>query len=103
VLVSGYLATAAVLAVDPAPHRRGVGVRAAALATGAAAHDVLAKWLYAEPLPGVTHAAEGARLMWDGGTVVTLVAAAVLWRRWYTSRAAVRAAGSPRGARAGAA
>jgi putative membrane protein len=103
VLVSGYLATAAVLAVDPAPHRRGVGVRAAALAAGAAAHDVLAKWLYAAPLPGVAHAAEGARLMWDGGTVVTLVVAAVLWRRWYTSRAAVRAAGAPAAAAVGAA
>jgi putative membrane protein len=95
VLVSGYLATAAVLAVDPSPHRRPVGVRAAALAAGAAAHDVLAKWLYATPLPGVPFAAEGARLMWDGGTVVTLVVAGVLWRRWYTSRAAVRAAGAP--------
>ncbi len=103
VLVSGYLATAAVLAVDPAPHRRGVGVRAAALAAGAAAHDVLAKWLYAAPLPGVAHAAEGARLMWDGGTLVTLVVAAVLWRRWYTSRAAVRAAGAPAAAAVGAA
>jgi putative membrane protein len=51
----------------------------------------------------VAHAAEGARLMWDGGTVVTLVAAAVLWRRWYTSRAAVRAAGSPAAAAVGAA
>lgn len=101
VLVSGYLATAAVLAVDPAPHRRPVGVRAAALAAGAAAHDVLAKWLYAAPLPGVRAAEEGARLMWDGGTVVTVVVAAVLWRRWYVSRAAVRAAGAPTAAAVG--
>ena len=57
---------------NPAPHRRGVGVRAGALAAGAAAHDVLATWLYATPPPGMAHAAEGARLMWDGGTVVTL-------------------------------
>lgn len=27
--------------------------------------------------------------MWDGGSVVTLVTAVVLWRRWCTSRAAV--------------
>jgi putative membrane protein len=100
VLASGYLATAAVLAVDPAPHRRGAGVRAGALAAGAAAHDVLAKWLYAAPLP-VPYAAEGARLMWDGGTVVTLVVAGVLWRRWYTSRAAVRGAGAPTAAAIG--
>jgi putative membrane protein len=101
VLGSGYLATAAVLAVDPAPHRRGVGVRAGALAAGAAAHDVLAKWLYAAPPPGVHAAQEGARLMWDGGTVVTLVVAAVLWRRWYTSREALRAAGTPTAAAVG--
>ncbi|MGY1634301.1 cytochrome c oxidase assembly protein [Geodermatophilus sp. SYSU D01186] len=92
VLVSGYLATAAVLAVDPAPHRRGVGVRAAALAAGMAAHDVLAKALYAGPPAGVVAAQEGARLMYDGGTVVSLLTAAVLWRRWYVSRAAVRPA-----------
>ncbi|NEK59988.1 cytochrome c oxidase assembly protein [Geodermatophilus sabuli] len=90
VLVSGYLATAAVLGVDPAPHRRGVGARAAALAAGMAAHDVLAKLLYASPPAGTTHAEEGARLMYDGGTVVSLAVAAVLWRRWYVSRAAAR-------------
>ncbi|MBB3083010.1 cytochrome c oxidase assembly protein [Geodermatophilus sabuli] len=92
VLVSGYLATASVLAVDPAPHRRGVGVRAGALAAGTAAHDVLAKWLYAAPPAGVLAAEEGARLMYDGGTVVSLLTAAVLWRRWYVSRAVVRPA-----------
>ncbi len=91
-LLGGYLATAAVLAVDPAPHRRPVAVRALALAGGAAAHDVLAKVLYAYPPAGTTGAEEGARLMYDGGTVVTLVTAAVLWRRWYVSREAVRAA-----------
>jgi putative membrane protein len=95
VLVGGYLATAAVLAVDPAPHRRGVGVRAGALAAGTAAHDVLAKWLYAHPPAGVLHAEEGARLLYDGGSVVSLVVAGVLWRRWYVSRAAVRAAAPP--------
>jgi putative membrane protein len=88
VLLSGYLATAAVLAVDPAPHRRSVAVRAGALAAGAAAHDVLATWLYASPPAGTRYAEEGARLMWDGGTVVTLLVAGVLWRRWYVSRAA---------------
>ncbi|MGY1669666.1 cytochrome c oxidase assembly protein [Geodermatophilus sp. SYSU D00710] len=95
VLVSGYLATAAVLAVDPAPHRRGVGVRAAALAAGTAGHDVLAKVLYAHPPAGVVGAEAGARLMYDGGTVLTLVTAALLWQRWYVSRGAVRAAVQP--------
>jgi putative membrane protein len=95
VLVTGWLATAAVLAVDPAPHRRGVAARACALAAGMAAHDVLAKVLYADPPPGVQHAASGARLMYDGGTVVHVVVAALLWHQWYRSRAAVRAAAAP--------
>jgi putative membrane protein len=99
VLLTGYLATAAVLAVDHAPHRRGVGVRAGALAAGMAAHDVLAKWLYAAPPVGLLAVQDGARVMYDGGTVVSLLTAAVLWRRWYVSRAAVRPAAAA-GARA---
>ncbi|MGY1830080.1 cytochrome c oxidase assembly protein [Geodermatophilus sp. SYSU D01180] len=95
VLVTGHLATAAVLAVDPAPHRRPVAVRALALAGGAAAHDVLAKVLYASPPAGTVGAEEGARLMYDGGTVVTVLTAALLWWRWYVSRDAVRAAAQP--------
>jgi putative membrane protein len=39
--------------------------------------------------------------MWDGGTVVTLLVAGVLWRRWYVSRAAVRDAGAPTAAAVG--
>jgi putative membrane protein len=92
VLLTGWLATAAVLAVDPAPHRRGVVARAAALALGMAAHDVLAKGLYGWPLPGFAHPQAGAQLMYQGGTVVHLAVAALLWRQWYRSRAAVRAA-----------
>src|SRR4051812_27556688 len=92
VLLTGWLATAAVLAVDPAPHRRGIGARAGALAAGMAAHDVVAKLLYSDPPAGAHDAASGARLMYDGGTVVHVVVAALLWRQWYRSRGAVRAA-----------
>jgi putative membrane protein len=91
-LLGGWLATAAVLALDPAPHRRPAGVRAGALAAGMAGHDVLAKLLYADPPAGVHDAAAGARLMYDGGTVVHVLVAALLWRQWYRSREGVRAA-----------
>jgi putative membrane protein len=91
-LVTGWLATAAVLGLEPAAHRRGVVARAAALAAGMAAHDVLAKALYARPPAGVTGAEAGAQLMYNGGTVVHLLVAGLLWRQWYRSRAAVRAA-----------
>lgn len=90
VLLTGWLATAAVLAVDPAPHRRGVVARAVALGAGMAGHDVLAKWLYAHPPAGVTNAEAGARLLYDGGTVVHVLVAALLWRQWYRSRSTVR-------------
>jgi putative membrane protein len=92
VLLTGWLATAAVLAVEPTPHRRPAAVRAGALAAGMAAHDVLAKTLYAHPPAGVLDAASGARLMYDGGTVVHVLVAALLWRQWYRSRGTVRAA-----------
>jgi putative membrane protein len=90
VLLTGWLATAAVLAVDPAPHRCGVVARAVALAAGTAAHDVLAKRLYAEPPAGTLHAEAGAQLMYHGGTVVHVLVAGLLWWGWYRSRAAVR-------------
>ena len=93
VLLTGWLATAAVLALEPMPHRRGVAARAVALALGTAAHDVLAKALYAAPPVGVTGAEAGAQLMYHGGTVVHVVVAGLLWRQWYRSRGAVRAAG----------
>jgi putative membrane protein len=93
VLVTGWLATTAVLALEPMAHRRGAAVRAAALASGMAAHDVLAKAVYAAPPSGVSGAEEGAQLMYHGGTVVHLLVAVLLWRQWYRSREAVRAAG----------
>jgi putative membrane protein len=52
----------------------------------------LAKSLYASPPRGVDHAAAGAELMYNGGTVVHLAVAGLLWRQWYRSRGAVRAA-----------
>jgi putative membrane protein len=92
VLLTGWLATAAVLALEPIPHRPGVVARAVALAADMAAHDVLAKSLFAWPPTGFSGAAAGAQLMYNGGTLVHLVVAALLWRQWYRSRDAVRAA-----------
>jgi putative membrane protein len=90
VLLTGWLAAAAVLAVAPVPHRRGVVARATALAAGMAAHDVLATSLYAHPPAGVRGAAAGAQLMYHGGTAVHVVVAGLLWRQWYRSRATLR-------------
>ena len=84
-LAAGYLFTAAVVGVDPAPHRPGRGVRAAALVAFLAAHDILAKYLYAHPPAGVaaSSAQGGAELMYYGGDLLDLLLIAVFCGQWY--------------------
>jgi len=60
VFLAGWLFTAAFVGPDPAPHRARLPVRAAVLVLALAAHDVLAKTLYAHPPAGVDPAAAAA-------------------------------------------
>jgi putative membrane protein len=76
VLAAGYLFTAAVVGVDPAPHRALPVVRAAALVLASAAHGILAKHLYADGW------GTGAMVMYYAGDVVELTLAALLCREW---------------------
>lgn len=90
VFAAGYLLTAAVLGgPDPAPHRPAPGWRAAALVAAIAAHNVLAKSLYAVPPPGVSpeQAQAGAQLMYYGGAPVELALILLLCRPWLLPRA----------------
>ena len=90
VFAAGYLFTAAVLGgPDPAPHRPAPGWRAAALVAAIAAHNVLAKSLYAVPPPGVSpeQAQAGAQLMYYGGAPVELALILLLCRPWLLPRA----------------
>lgn len=82
VLLAGYLFTAALVGVDPAPHRPRPAVRAAVLVLAAAAHAVLAKHLYAAPPAGVPDARAGALLMYYGGDAVEVALAVLLCREW---------------------
>ncbi|WP_306211687.1 cytochrome c oxidase assembly protein [Actinoplanes sp. RD1] len=70
ILASGYLFTAAIIGVDPAPHRPGRTVRAAALIGFLAAHGILAKYL-------------GSPLMYYGGDAIDLVLIVLFCREWY--------------------
>ncbi|WP_305783957.1 cytochrome c oxidase assembly protein [Symbioplanes lichenis] len=70
ILASGYLFTAAIVGVDPAPHRPGRVVRAAALIGFLAAHGILAKHL-------------NSPLMYYGGDAVDLVLISLFCREWY--------------------
>jgi putative membrane protein len=100
-VVAGYLFTASVLAVDPMPHRSGLGTRAAVLVAFTAAHAILAKYLYAHPPAGVgdTEAQAGALLMYYGGDLVHLVLIVGVCLQWYTAARPRTRAGMPATAR----
>ncbi len=86
-LVAGFLFTASVVPVDPAPHRSPLGVRAGVLLAAIAAHGMLAKLLAASPPTGVGsgEALAGAQLMFYAGDAVDLVLLVALGAEWYRS------------------
>jgi putative membrane protein len=80
VLVAGYLFAAALIGIDPNPHRSGLRMRCAVLVLAGGAHNVLAKLLYAH---GPAGWATGAQVMWYGGDATDVVLALVLFGQWY--------------------
>lgn len=84
-LAAGYLFTAAIIGRDPSPHRAGYRLRAAVLVLSIAAHNILAKSIYADPPAGVPAAAaeQGALVMYYGGAVIELVLIVLLCRQWF--------------------
>ncbi|MCC3270672.1 cytochrome c oxidase assembly protein [Arthrobacter gengyunqii] len=86
-VAAGYLYTAVLVGRDPMPHRAGFRLRAAVLILSAAAHNILAKTLYADPPPGVLPAdgQAGALVLYYGGGVVEIVIIFLLCRQWYSS------------------
>lgn len=105
-LATGFLFTAAILAVDPSPHRASVTVRLVVLGLSLAAHGILAKTVYAAAtgapglLAGLVDPAGaspadleiGAQVMFYGGDIVDLTLIALVLWGWY------RAAGRRRDA-----
>ncbi|WP_370658554.1 cytochrome c oxidase assembly protein [Kocuria sp. CCUG 69068] len=97
VLLAGCVFTAAVVGVDPDPHRGSFRVRAAVLVGFVAVHSALAKHLYGHPPDGVgaSDARTGAQLMYYGGDVVDVALIVVLFaQRYAAGRPRVRAARS---------
>jgi len=84
-LLAGYLFTAAIIPVDPAPHRAGFPLRMGVVVAALAAHGILAKTLYAHPPAGVgtADAQAGAMLMYYAGDVVDAAIIALLCAQWY--------------------
>ncbi|MGW6035998.1 cytochrome c oxidase assembly protein [Gordonia terrae] len=99
VLAAGYLFTFAVIGgPDPAPHRAAPPWRVAALVLAIAAHNILAKVIYADPPPGVSveQAHAGAELMYYAGAPVEIALLVLVCRPWLLPRRPVSRPGSRR-------
>jgi putative membrane protein len=85
--LAGCLLSWFVLGRDPGPRRGGLPAQLSALLATAAAHDVMAKLMYARLLPaGAGTAAQlrtGAQLLYYGGDALELLTAAVVMAGWY--------------------
>ncbi|MBF4993867.1 cytochrome c oxidase assembly protein [Arthrobacter gandavensis] len=84
-VAAGYLWTAALIGRDPNPHRAGLPLRAGVLLLTAAAHNVLAKSLYAQPPAGIPadEAEAGAMAMYYAGGAVELAVMIIFCLQWY--------------------
>lgn len=86
--LAGCLFAWSVAGLDPIPHRPGTRARLLALTTAAAAHNVLAKVLYAHGLPAgageLTDRHLGAQLLYYGGDLTELILAVAIMAQWYT-------------------
>jgi putative membrane protein len=84
VFLAGFLFAFAFVGPDPNPRRPGLPVRVTVLALAIAAHNVLAKLIYAYPLAVVPpeQAQAGAQIMYYGGAPVQLTIIILLGMEW---------------------
>ncbi|MFK2827138.1 cytochrome c oxidase assembly protein [Bacillus sp. B190/17] len=87
VFLAGYVFTAAMIYIDPAPHRLGFVYRTVVFIIALAGHAILSKYIYAHPPNGVPaeQAEEGGMLMYYGGDAIDLVLICILCFQWYKS------------------
>jgi len=84
VLLAGYLLAAVLVGPDPLPHRRTTRHLLVVLVLALAAHDVLAKRLYALAAgTDLLDEQRGAMVMYYGGDAVDLALAVLVCARWY--------------------
>ncbi|WP_243695056.1 cytochrome c oxidase assembly protein [Labedella populi] len=87
VVIAGYLFTASIVSVDPAPHRAGYPLRLGVLVLAIAAHSVLAKHVFAVAPTGtaIVEAERAGLVMYYGGDAVELVLLIAFFAEWYRS------------------
>lgn len=85
IFLAGYLFTHVLLSADFNPHRAPWLLRSGVLVLSIAAHNILAKWLYANPpyMATAEQAEIGAQWMYYGGGVIELIIITLLCYEWY--------------------
>ncbi|WP_455661740.1 cytochrome c oxidase assembly protein [Pradoshia sp.] len=85
IFLAGYLFTVSLIYIDPIHHRVSYLNRAIVLVLSLAWHNILAKYLYANPPNGVPmdEAQTGAMLMYYGGDFVDAAIIFILCLHWY--------------------
>ncbi|WP_160722926.1 cytochrome c oxidase assembly protein [Bacillus sp. USDA818B3_A] len=96
VFLGGYIFTASIIYIDPAPHHRSFLYRGIVFAAALSGHGILAKYLYAHPPAGVSaeQSEMAGMIMYYGGDVIDLVLIIVFCYQWYKSARPVRAVGA---------
>jgi putative membrane protein len=87
VVIAGFLFTASIVSLDPAPHRAGFPLRLGVLVLAIAAHSALAKHVFAIAPAGssVTEAERAGLVMYYGGDALELVLLVAFFTAWYRS------------------
>jgi putative membrane protein len=85
IFIAGYLFTAAMVYIDPAPNRFSFRHRAAVLILSLAGHGILSKWIFVNPPIGVpaAQAELGGMIMYYGGDAIELMVVFILCLQWY--------------------
>lgn len=85
VFIAGYLFTASMIYLDPAPHRFSFMFRAIVFTISLAAHEILSKYIFAHPPSGVTkeQAENGGMLMYYAGDAIDVALTCILCYQWF--------------------
>ena len=83
--IAGYLFTVSIIYFDPVYHRYSFRFRAAVLIAAIAGHDILSKYMYANPPAGVPHqeAKTGSMVMYYAGDWIEVVLIIIFCWQWY--------------------
>lgn len=85
VFFAGYLFTVSLIYIDPLPHRVSFLYRTIVFVIALAGHEILSKYIYANPPSGVeiAQAEIGGMLMYYGGDAIDLIIIVILFYQWY--------------------